>query len=82
MLYSFSAKSRIVFICHVDLWTISKEKSPTRNSTRALFGTIYFPLIRTAKMRFCRIYEAFYIIAPRIFPSSRVTTHLDLFLEM
>ena len=51
MLYSFSTKSRIVFKCHVDLWTISKAKSPTRNFTSALFGTIYFPLIRTANIR-------------------------------
>ena len=42
MLYSFSAKSSIVFICHVDLWTISKAKSSVRKSTRADFGKDIF----------------------------------------
>ena len=57
-LYSFSVKSRMVFICHVDLWTISNAKSSARKSTRAVLGRIYFPLICTAKMRFWRICES------------------------
>ena len=40
-LYSFSTKSRMVFICHIDLWTISKAKSSVSKSTRVLLGKIY-----------------------------------------
>ena len=48
-LYFFSANWRMVFICHVDLWTISKAKSPTRNSTSALLGTIYSSRVANKK---------------------------------
>ena len=50
MLYFFSTKSSIVFICQVDLWTISKAKSSVRKSTRAVFGRIYFPLLSGTKI--------------------------------
>ena len=51
----FSANPRIVFICHRDLWTISKAKSVTRNSASAVFGIISCVIPSVYEM-FCEDY--------------------------